>query len=324
MNDAIVAHRAASRLAPLQILLAALLWSTMGPVKTLAPVGASPAALGAVRVLGGGVLLCAFARVRCGRGWARRAWATRADRTFLLLGSAAVAGYQAGFFGAVAHLGVAKATAVAMGTTPIVTGLLSRFLDGRALGPRWWAATAAAVSGVVLLSHGHAGHSAPVGLALGALASASFATIVVCIGALVGRGVEPIAASGQVFMGGAAVLTPVLAAGPISWVLTGRGALVSVHLAVLGTTVAYWLYSSGLRSTRPPVAATISLAEPASATLLGVVLLHEHLTAPAWLGLALLGAGLVTMTVPVRPFARRRARPTARRAAWRSPESLAS
>ena len=56
----------------------------------------------------------------------------------------------------------------------------------------------------------------------------------------------------------------------------GRGALVGLHLAVLGTAAAYWLYSSGLRSTRPAVAATISLAEPASATVLGVALLPAN------------------------------------------------
>ncbi|MGV9817444.1 EamA family transporter [Nocardia xishanensis] len=77
---------------------------------------------------------------------------------------------------------------------------------------------------------------------------------------------------------------------------------VAVHLAFFTTFLAYRLFGYGLRHTPVEVAATLTLAEPAVAALLGVVIVGERLPLVSWCGLAVLGAGLALLTLaPARP-----------------------
>jgi hypothetical protein len=75
---------------------------------------------------------------------------------------------------------------------------------------------------------------------------------------------------------------------------------VALHLAACTTFLAYRLFGRGLRSTPAQVATTLTLAEPAVATLLGVAVLGERLPALSWCGLAVLATGLACLAVPVR------------------------
>jgi len=99
---------------------------------------------------------------------------------------------------------------------------------------------------------------------------------------------------------------PPAAVGSAGW----RGAAVALHLAACTTFLAYRLFGRGLRSTPAQVATTLTLAEPAVATLLAVAVLGERLPALSWCGLGVLAAGLACLTVP----ASRRQRPGAENA----------
>jgi DME family drug/metabolite transporter len=46
--------------------------------------------------------------------------------------------------------------------------------------------------------------------------------------------------------------------------------------------------------------ATLTLAEPATATLLGVLILSERLTVPGLIGIALVAASVVALSLPSR------------------------
>ena len=81
---------------------------------------------------------------------------------------------------------------------------------------------------------------------------------------------------------------------------TVRGAAVALHLAVFTMFVACRLFGRGLRSTPAQAATTLTLAEAAVATVLGVVALREHLPAGSWCRLAVLALALAALTVPVR------------------------
>src|SRR5437762_7229360 len=135
------------------ILLAASLWGTTATARTFAPAAAGPVAVGAARVIGGGLLLLLVAL----RGGALRGLVTRGTRTRCLLavGAAAAAVYQTAFFAATARAGVAVGTVVTIGATPVFTGILS-MATGRSgrPGARWLAATAAAVAGCPMLRTG--------------------------------------------------------------------------------------------------------------------------------------------------------------------------
>ena len=70
------------------------------------------------------------------------------------------------------------------------------------------------------------------------------------------------------------------------------------------TAVAYLLYARGLRRVTAAETATIGLAEPLTAALLGVVILHEQLRPAAALGGGLVLAGLLVLTAPLPRFAK--------------------
>src|SRR5258706_7614224 len=148
------------------ILLAASLWGTTATARPFAPAGAGPVAVGAARVVGGGLLLFVIAL----RGGALRELARRGTRTRFLLaiGAAAVAAYQTAFFTATARAGVAVGAVVTIGAAPVFTGALSLLIDhGSRPGIRWLAATTAAVGGcAMLVTGGHAAGASTAGIAL--------------------------------------------------------------------------------------------------------------------------------------------------------------
>ncbi len=268
------------------ILLAASLWGTTATARTFAPAGAGPVAVGAARVVGGGLLLFVIAL----RGGALRELARRGTRTRFLLaiGAAAVAAYQTAFFTATARAGVAVGAVVTIGAAPVFTGALSLLIHrGSRPGIRWLAATTAAVGGCAMLVTG--GHAA------GSFCYAVYATTAAY---LIGNGAEGRGVVGAIFGGAAVFLMPNLFLGPVGWLATGRGLAVASYLAVPTTALAYLLYARGLRTMPVTSATTLGLAEPAIASVLGLTLLGEHLTGIGLAGLGILAVSLVILAWP--------------------------
>jgi DME family drug/metabolite transporter len=224
-------------------------------------------------------------------------------RTWLALavGAVVAAMYQVTFFTAVARTGVATGTVVAIGSGPVFAGLLSRLLGAGALTPRWMLSTAGAVTGCAALTiGGRAAGVEPVGVALALLAGLSYAVYATVASALITRGENSRTVVGTLFGGAGVLLLPVLPLFGTGWLLTGRGALGTLYLGLVATGVSYLLYGRGLRTTPVAIATTLTLAEPAVATVLGLVVLGERLGAVAACGLALLAVSLLILAVPSR------------------------
>jgi len=276
------------------------MWGTTATARTFAPAGAGPVAVGAARIIGGGLLLLLVAL----RGGALRCLIARGTRTRCLLavGAAAAAAYQTAFFAASARTGVAVGAVVTIGAAPAFTGVLSLITRAQSRpGARWLAATTAAVTGCVMLTiSGHASGASAVGIALALLASFCYAVYAVTASYLISGGAEDRAVVGAIFGGAAVLLIPVLFTSPMGWVATGRGLAVATYLAVLTTALAYLLYARGLRTTAVTTATTLGLAEPAVAAVLGLIVLGEHLTAAGLAGLGILAISLVILAWPVR------------------------
>jgi DME family drug/metabolite transporter len=257
-------------------------------------------AVGAARVIGGGLLLLLVSL----RGGALRRLMARGTRTrwLLVIAAAAAAVYQTAFFAATARAGVAIGTVVTIGAAPVFTGVLSVVTrrPGRP-GARWLAATAAAVAGcAMLVTGGHASAASAAGVALALLASCCYAVYAVTASYLITGGAQDRAVIGAIFGGAAVLLLPVLLTSPMGWVATGPGLAVAAYLAVLTTALAYLLYARGLRTTAVTTATTLGLAEPAVAAVLGLALLGEHLTAAGLAGLGILAISLVITAWPAR------------------------
>jgi drug/metabolite transporter, DME family len=296
---------------PAAILAAAVLWGTTGTASTLAPAGAQPAAIGSAGLAAGGLLL--FLTSRGARSLP--AACTRAQRWLLALGALAVAGYPVTFYPAVARTGVATATVIALGSAPVFAGLLAWATGQGRPGARWAAATAAAALGcsALVLAPGLTGHGASVdgaGILLAGLAGLCYAGYSLAGRALIAAGRRAAPVLGAMFGAAGLAVLPVVLASGAGWLGTWRGAAVALHLAACTTFLAYRLFGRGLRSTQAQVATTLTLAEPAVATLLGVAVLGQRLPALSWCGLGVLAAGLACLAVPGR---RRRGTGPARR-----------
>ena len=267
---------------------AAVLWGTTGTARDLGPDGASPIAVGAVRLGVGGALLYAVARRR-GFRFDRTKWPTGP----LLVAVTMIAAYQPLFFAGVSRAGVAVGTVVGIGSSPIVGGLLGRLLRHERLGGAWLLATTLGIAGAVLLAgSGDTGEDVATGLILAVGAGCAYAIYVVASATLLDQhGPGDV---GAVVMGGAGVLLlPVAAIGGVGWLGEADGVAMATWLGVVTVLVAYPLMARGLQVVGVGATATLTLAEPATAAVLGLVVLDERLEAAGWVGLVLVALGVV-------------------------------
>jgi DME family drug/metabolite transporter len=278
------------------VLLSALCFGTTGTAQALGP-DASPAAVGAARVLVGGLLLVRIARHLAPRTAAP--WSARA----VLAGGAAVAGYQLTFFAAVHETGVAVGTVVAIGSGPVFAGVLGRVVRHEPLTSRWAAATALAVAGVILLvAAGAAARVRPAGVVLALGAGLSYASYTVAAKGLLAAGHAPEAVMARIFVIGAIVLLPVLA--HPGGVASAGGVALAIYLGAIPTALAYVLFARGLRHLPAGEVATLTLAEPVTAAALAAVVLGERPGILALGGVVLVLAGLAVLAAPRRARSR--------------------
>ena len=281
----------------LLVLLAALCWGTSGTVSTYAPESARSLSIGAVRVLLGALGLLCIALIR-NRGRRRPPWAWG----LVALGALGVAGGQLAFFSAVGSAGVAVSTVLTIGVAPVFTGMLgASFLHERP-GRIWGIATSLAICGAVFMVLGAAAvvGGNPLGLLLGVLGGAGYAVYVTASKLLIEQGHDAVDVTAAIFCGAAVMLLPVFLLGDWRWVLEPRGAGVALYLGLGTNALPYLLFGLGLALVPVATAATLTLMEPLTATLLGVAWLDERLTALQWLGVGMLLVGLLVLALPER------------------------
>jgi drug/metabolite transporter, DME family len=277
--------------ARLQVLLAALCFATTGTAQALGPSGTTPVGVGAARILVGGAILVAVALARrtAGPRWAARPVAAAV---------AGVAVYQLAFFAAVADTGVAVGTVVALGSAPTLAGLFEWVVDRRRPEARWAVATALAFAGVALLALAGAGADvSPLGVALAVTAGAAYAVYTLAAKRLLAAGHAPESVMAAAFGIGALVLLPALILSGPGWLTHADGIALALFLGTVPTALAYVLFANALKRLTASETATLTLAEPLTAGVLGAVVLAEPLSATGLVGAGLVLAGLVALAV---------------------------
>jgi DME family drug/metabolite transporter len=287
---------AEARRGVVEVLGAAVLFGTTGTSASFAPASAGSVAIGAARlVIGGLALLAVVPRLGGRRSAVLAAWRTPVG----LLAGVMTAVYQLAFFAGVSLAGVALGTLITIGSGPILVGLLSwAFLRERPTGA-WWTSTLVCITGLVLLTVDGSGQPdvSAVGLALALAAGAGYAAYTVAAKELMHGGARPEEAMATAFGLGGVLLVPVLLIAGVAWLATVEGLAVALWLGLATLTVAYVLFGRGLRVLPAGPVATLVLAEPLVATLLGVGLLGETLGVVGWVGAALVAAGLALQGV---------------------------
>ncbi len=277
------------RVAPFLILLAAILWGTTGTARSFAPDSAHPIAIGAVRLAIGGMFLLVIVALQGKINF----------KNLLILptfiAALCMALFQPFFFTAVAKAGVAIGTVVAIGSAPIFAGLIEWIVLKIRPAKVWWYSTILAIVGCqMLFIHKDSVPIDPLGIVMALGAGLSFASYTLLNRSLVVHH-PPLSVVAIVFSISALYLSPFLFIFDLSWLGAVEGIVVSLHLGIMATGIAYLFFTKGLVHVPPSTAVTLSLAEPLTATLLGVFLLGEKLTITSWFGifLLLLGIGIL-------------------------------
>jgi DME family drug/metabolite transporter len=259
--------------AALLVIASAVCFGTTGTAQAYGPDAASSSAVGLARIVAGGALLGLVAWWVAGRPSPRALGTSRGGLWAVLVGGAAVLAYQPTFFAGARLNGVA-----------IV-------------------ATGCAVVGVVLLSglaEGAGDHVSLPGLAGSLGAALSYAVYTLAAKRLLTDGWTPTAAIGSVF-GTAAVLgLPFLLLVDLAPLASWPGVRMVGWLAIVTVVVAYVLFAVGLQSLSAATVSTLTLAEPVTACVLGLVLLDERVSSAGWLGLVVLLGGVALLAVPRR------------------------
>lgn len=310
------------------VVLAAVLFGTTGTAQAFGPADAIAGSVGAARILiGGGLLGVVAIALRIRARSARSDLATTGlsaplaaqprhrlpNGVLVAIGALGVLAYQPAFFAGTSANGVAVGTVVALGSAPVLTGLLDWALHRRFPGSRWLVATLVATAGVTLISgllgngaEGSSGSISPSGIFASLGAGASYAVYTLAAKALLQRGWGATSTMGTVFGVAALGSIPLLLASDVAWLGTAEGLAMALWLGVVTTAAAYLLFGWGLARLPAATVSTLTLAEPLTATVLGTLVLGELLSGQAVAGLIVLAAGLVILAFPGR---RRRAVP---------------
>lgn len=278
------------QIAVVATLAAAALFGTSATSRSLSAVEAPSIAIASLRLAVGAIGLLVIV-VASGRFSAvRELW----QKPWVWLMALGVAGYQALFFVGTGLTGVAIGTIASLALGPLFAGLLNWLVLQAAPARVWWVATAIAVAGVVLLSVDALGAGSSLNpLGLIAAVGAGFAYAVYTVFGARGAKARhnPTDVLAAAFTLGALFLLPGVFFVNDS-MLSTSGLLLVLWLGLVATTLAYVLFGIGLKQLSASTVATLNLAEPVVAAVLGVFVIGEVLS-----GSSLFGAVLIVIAL---------------------------
>jgi DME family drug/metabolite transporter len=274
----------------LMVLASGTLLGTAGTAVALAPDEASTTTLGVARVGIGGLILILLLPLF---GGDRKNLIKVIRRPGVWAMALSTAAFQPLFFGATTRTGVALSTVLTIGTMPLFTGLIGRTLFSERFKRMWVIATSLAVTGLVLRSWQQ-------------LESIDFGGVVMALGAGFATGCYVNGAKYELNRGGHAVelpavayslsavlLLPLVIGDSFTWITTGAGLLTAIYLGAISMALANTLQVVGLKRLSPGPTATLLLADPLTATILGIWILDEAITPLGVFGLIIVAVGLV-------------------------------
>lgn len=276
--------------ASIRVLIAGVLFGTAGTAITFAPSGASTGALGVARLLFGALFLIAILPLIGGDR--KRLWGLVRHPLVWVMAFFSAA-FQPLFFGATERSGVALATLITVGSIPIFTGIVSWILLREKIVLSWLAATLLAIVGLVIRSWEEVEFQNLTGpvMALGAGLSVAFYLNAAKLE--LRKGDHEMELPAMAYLLGTIFLIPFLFGEPLDWLLEPAGIAVALYMGIVTMAMANYFQISGLKNLPPGPTATLSLADPLTATVLGVLILSEPFTLNAAIGLALVAIALI-------------------------------
>ena len=294
MADGTCALTNTSPLRPiLWILGAAALFGTTGTVLANGPLGVDPVSAGVVRLLVGGAGLAVFG-YRHFRQVLSQFWVAG-------LGAIGVGAYQLCFFYSTRQAGVAIATVITIGSSPLFARVIGAVRHRPPPHRLWYLAAVILSVGLAFLSSAQeAGSDVEfVGVLSALIAGLSYAVYTECAAVLIDQKLDSTAVMGVLFLGAGILTSPFLLFRPVSWIATQRGLVIIVYLGIVTLSLAYIAFGKGLKNLVPTTVVMLTLLEPVVATALAYFVLHEKVSGPAWFGMLLVLVGLPIIAISV-------------------------
>jgi drug/metabolite transporter, DME family len=275
------------------ILGAATLFGTTGTVLANGPLGVDPVSAGVVRLLVGGAGLAIFS-YRHFRQVLGQFWLTG-------LGAVGVGAYQLCFFYSTRHAGVAVATVITIGSSPLFARLIGALRHRPPPHRLWYLAALILSVGLAFLSSAQDADSQVelVGVTSALVAGLSYAIYTECAAVLIDQKLDSTAVMGVLFLSAGILTSPFLLFRPVSWIATQRGVVMIVYLGIVTLSLAYVAFGKGLKKLVPTTVVMLTLLEPVVATLLAYFVLHEKVSGPTWFGTVLVLVGLPIIAISV-------------------------
>lgn len=282
-----------SRLGVLAVLAASLCFGTTGTTAQLGVPDVSPVSVAAARLLCGATFLFLFARL-----FESKKATYRMPVIDLLVAGIGIAIYQLTFFSAVDLTGVALATVTALGCAPSFSAIVAFVILKERPLKSWYLGTSVTILGIVLVGTASGvGSVNAFGILLAAIAGLGFAIFNVVCRRSLEKGASDIWVTASTFGVAAIASMPFLFADELSWLTTRNGIITTLWLGIVTTSLGYIFFMSGLKRIPSSLAATVVLAEPATATVLAAFVLGEELVWQSYLGVAAVILGILYISL---------------------------
>ena len=275
-----------------------IFFGTAGTATNLIDASADSGTIGFSRILVGAVALLIVAPFFGGKYSQIPGLLKKKEIYFMALGAGM---YQPFFFGAVERTGVAWGTLVAVGSIPVFAGTINWFLTRKNPSRSWFIATTIAVFGLYLIASQNSGETNSVGILMALLAGLATAIYVSSAKQAISKGANAVLAPTLSYFVGSILLMIVIQPDYLDLVTDANNFLLALYLGIFTFALANGLQLIGLRHLTPPVAATLFLADPLTATFLGVVVLGESLAGTQVFGLLLVLVGLIWQGLTLKP-----------------------
>ncbi|CAA9539306.1 MAG: hypothetical protein AVDCRST_MAG79-1705 [uncultured Thermoleophilia bacterium] len=225
-----------------------------------------------LRLVFGALILSAVSRPRLG-GHERRAWA------LIVVFGLAFAGMNGAFYASIERIPLGVSVTIEF-IGPLAVGLVG---SRRPLDVVW---VALAAAGIVLLGGGVGGGTDLVGVALALLAGVFWGAYIL-LSARVGRRFDDGGEQALALVVASAVLLPIGVAQGGRDLLDPTVLVIGLVVAVLASALPYSFELEALRRLRPATFGVLMSLEPATAALVGAVVLAEALRTAEWLAVAM-------------------------------------
>jgi DME family drug/metabolite transporter len=274
------------------VALGTIIWGTVGPVVRLFPEG-TEFQYSLIRNLTGVSALWLFVLFSKDK---RRY--TKQDIVPILVGGIGATLFFPFFILAFQLTGVGVAAVVSIGVAPIFVGLIAWIALKQPPGKQWAIGTVIAVAGVVALNWPSGDNTVSfLGVAFAMAAAFGYSMQATGMG-MISKRHTPFQSVAPMFTIGTILQAPLSYGRDFSFLQDPVLLLGVLYGGIVTVAVAYAFFIYGISRIGAATAVTVGLMEPLTASILGIVLLGETVSAIGIVGSALILAGLVVVSRP--------------------------